>query len=212
LPRHYSFLSFQSGVDWRDVSSKLLINLNRLGMGLHKVITVTSGYRTVAEQAALYEKYKNSGFDNRYIAAKPGQSMHNQGLAVDAVIDGRALSSVVSSRTLKKYGLVAPVAGDPVHIQLYGSKNGGGTAKTSSPPSQAAPPDQSVSAAPSITNIQPQGNMPTPDSTIAPVYAPGTVPADASPQQHQETWQLLASQPLASPETQALARRLTPSG
>lgn len=38
---------------------------------------VNSGYRTIEKQRQLYDRYKNSGFDNRYIAAKPGESNHN---------------------------------------------------------------------------------------------------------------------------------------
>jgi hypothetical protein len=38
--------------------------------------SVTSGYRSTAQQARLYERYKNSGFNNQYLAAKPGQSNH----------------------------------------------------------------------------------------------------------------------------------------
>jgi len=182
-------------------------------MALHKTITITSGFRSVAEQAALFNGAPGNGLIRHQTVAAPGHSQHNFGMAVDAVIGGKALSSVVSSRTLKKYGLVAPVKGDPVHIQLYGAKNMGGTPPSSGSapaPDQNAPPDQTVAQPPA--DYQPVGGPPTPDTTIAGVYAPGTIQANAQPQQHQDTWQLLAAQPLASPETQMLAQRYNTNG
>lgn len=44
---------------------------------------VTYGYRSLAEQASLYEKYQAGGPR----AAPPGESAHNYGLAVDVVLD-----------------------------------------------------------------------------------------------------------------------------
>lgn len=38
---------------------------------------VTSGYRTVSEQAYLYQRYVDSGYNPQYIAARPGESEHN---------------------------------------------------------------------------------------------------------------------------------------
>jgi len=49
--------------------------------------SISSGYRTRAEQTKLYERYKNSGFDNRYIAAKPGQSNHEGYEFPDGAVD-----------------------------------------------------------------------------------------------------------------------------
>ena len=54
----------------------------------HWVVTI--GYRTFAEQKALYEKHLAGG----PLAAPPGESAHNWGLAVDCAFikDGQALS------------------------------------------------------------------------------------------------------------------------
>lgn len=123
--KRYAYLSFSSGVNWKRVNKKLLSNLNRLGASLGQVITVTSGYRDYAKQKALYQRYVNSGYDRRYIAAKPGRSMHERGLAVDAYVGGTALSEAVSARRLSHFGLSAPVPGDANHIQLSGSAGGG---------------------------------------------------------------------------------------
>lgn len=47
-------------------------------------------------------------------------------------------------------------------------------------------------------------------STLPGIYAPGQVPADAdvSPRQMSDTWQLIASQPLASQESQIIYQRI----
>lgn len=37
---------------------------------------INSGYRSYESQKALYDRYIRSGFNNAYIAAKPGQSNH----------------------------------------------------------------------------------------------------------------------------------------
>jgi hypothetical protein len=45
--------------------------------------------------------------------------------------------------------------------------------------------------------------------SIPSIMSPGTVPAaSGGPQQYADTWRMLASQPLASPETQMLAQRV----
>jgi hypothetical protein len=210
VARRYSFLQFQSDVDWKHVNRSLLTRLNRLGMALHKVITVTSGYRTNVEQARLYARYVASGYDNRYIAAKPGQSMHNKGLAVDAVIDGTPLSSAVSSRQLKKYGLSAPVAGDPVHIQLSGK----GTPTVDvqpepQPADTATTPSAVTDSLPQVTPTQTPATMPQPQESLPQALPPGTVPAEgAVSQDPAATWRLIAAQPLASEDTRLFASRL----
>lgn len=48
---------------------------------------ITSGLRTTAQQTALYKRYKDSGFDPRYIAAKPGQSNHEGAVYPKGAID-----------------------------------------------------------------------------------------------------------------------------
>jgi hypothetical protein len=45
---------------------------------------VTSGHRSLAEQKKLYEIYRAGG----PLAAFPGRSAHNFGLAIDVVLDG----------------------------------------------------------------------------------------------------------------------------
>lgn len=47
---------------------------------------MTSGYRSLAKQRALYNRYRRGG----PLAAAPGNSAHNYGLAVDIAISGAA--------------------------------------------------------------------------------------------------------------------------
>lgn len=44
---------------------------------------VTSTYRSIREQAQLYDKYLRG--ETQYPVAPPGKSMHNYGLAIDIV-------------------------------------------------------------------------------------------------------------------------------
>jgi hypothetical protein len=86
--------------------------------GWHGV--VTSGYRTYAQQAALYQRYLHGG----PLAAKPGTSSHELGQAVD-VTDyqtfGRIMAKAPSfERLYNRLG-----AADPVHFSVTGYDKGG---------------------------------------------------------------------------------------
>lgn len=73
---------------------------------------VISDYRTRAEQARLYQAYKN-GTGN--LAAPPGHSMHEQGLAFD--IDASWINSRPGLRQLLDRLGGFPVGGEPWHWQ-----------------------------------------------------------------------------------------------
>lgn len=96
-------------------------------------VDVISAKRSTALQAQLYARYVRSGFNRRYIAAKPGTSDHEFGRAADILINGKPAASY-GNAFLAKYGLVAPVAGDMPHVtalggagqQLPGAGGGGG--------------------------------------------------------------------------------------
>lgn len=75
---------------------------------------VNSGFRTYAEQVVLYNRYLHGG----NLAAKPGQSLHESGNAVD-VSDyqgfKRAMDKAPKGARLKWYG-----PGDSVHFSITG--------------------------------------------------------------------------------------------
>jgi len=171
-------------------------------MSLHKVITIVSGARTPEN---------NTGVSGSHHI--PSNNPSGQGEAVDAYIGSKPLASVVKEGTLKKYGLYSGNRPgfyhgqpDPEHIETLerrGGKYAGGPPAAA--PAKAPPADGSVT--PPMPEPQVPG-PPDPGGSIAPVLAPGTIQGEEDPKQLQETWQLLAADPLSSPETQAFAKRL----
>jgi hypothetical protein len=202
----YPFLHFAPGTDYKHVNDVLLRQLNALGRKLGKVITVISGYRTKAQQAALYDRYIKSGKDRRYIAAPPGHSKHEFGLAVDATIGGVAIGKVVSGKLLAQFGLSTPVRGDYPHVQLLDDKTAAAAA-----PSAGAATAQAQPTGPATSGIElPDygGPLPLREAGSGPPDAllPGTSPAqEFSPRMLQETWRLIASQPGAHQDTLSYA-------
>jgi LAS superfamily LD-carboxypeptidase LdcB len=84
---------------------------------------VTSGYRSLAKQARLYEAYRRGG----PLAARPGSSAHNYGLAVDIAFPGRAkddsayklMHRIAGTFGLQPLGFVQRRQ-DPYHVELPG--------------------------------------------------------------------------------------------
>ncbi len=82
-------------------------------------IQVNSGYRSIADQAALYKAYQEG---RGPLAGRPGGSMHNYGAAIDInSSDGDALDNM---GLLGKYGFGRPLLskGERWHIQPNGLK------------------------------------------------------------------------------------------
>lgn len=86
--------------------------------------TVISGWRSYQEQAALYARYVNSGFDPRYIAAPPGRSSHEFGQAVD-VTDYDAFARAMSSAPLDSRLYNRLGGRDKPHFSVSGYAEGG---------------------------------------------------------------------------------------
>jgi hypothetical protein len=74
---------------------------------------IISGYRTNDEQAALYDKYQHGG----NIAAPPGTSMHNYGLAVDLSGNIPALDKFAADHP--EYGIYNNAKADADHFQMF---------------------------------------------------------------------------------------------
>ena len=80
----------------------------------HK-FTVNSGYRTYAEQAALYDKYLHHGGN---LAAKPGTSNHEGGSAMDVSDRGKPIGARAENRkAMRHLGLCLPVHGEAWHVE-----------------------------------------------------------------------------------------------
>ncbi|WP_164018707.1 peptidoglycan-binding protein [Pyxidicoccus trucidator] len=76
-------------------------------------LKVNSGFRTMAEQQALYRAYQN-GTGN--LAAKPGYSNHQGGIAVDINVGGTGTSTYRwLAANASKYGFARTVPSEPWH-------------------------------------------------------------------------------------------------
>lgn len=82
--------------------------------------SITSGFRTYAQQAALYQRYLNGG----PLAAKPGTSSHERGQAVDVTSYG-AFGGIMAHTTpaARLYNRLG--GADPVHYSVTGYDKGG---------------------------------------------------------------------------------------
>lgn len=208
----YPFLHFQAGVDWKDVKPELLSSLNRLGMQGGKVITITSGYRSVAEQTYLWDNAKKLGLVHGVTVAKPGTSDHNFGRAVDATVDGKPVGKVFSQQQFAKVGLKY-LPRDTVHVTFLSSKEGGSSVPATDPSSAtgqtAAPVDQSAGAYAPTPVVAPSSPAP-PNALGTPgpdVQLPGSVDYTISP--HHEVagmWNQAAQGDLVSPDTLNMLR------
>jgi hypothetical protein len=102
--------------DLAGVSPVLIMRLDALAVVLDRELEVVSGWRTRHEQAGLYQRYV-AGQGN--LAAVPGTSNHEVGLAADVYVDGVALADVptVTAKALT-VGLHFPVPGEAWHVEL----------------------------------------------------------------------------------------------
>ena len=82
--------------------------------------TITSTIRSPEEQQKLYDDYISG--KSPYPAAKPGQSKHGAGNAVD--LDRKDADALAAGGFLAQFGLGRPVKGDPVHITPVSAANG----------------------------------------------------------------------------------------
>jgi hypothetical protein len=88
-------------------------------------LSLTSGYRSTAEQQRLYDLYK-AGKGN--LAAAPGKSKHEKGLAADV---GPPSEYGWLAQNVAKYGLGLPIGNiEPWHVEPTGGVAGGAVAAT----------------------------------------------------------------------------------
>jgi Transglycosylase SLT domain len=108
------YMRLASGVSINRINPTMRKNLDALideyGKLTGKTFTLTDGFRTYAQQAALHAKDSNN--------AAPGSSMHEFGLAIDG--DRVALNEMDKLGLLRKYGFTRPVGGEPWHLEPIG--------------------------------------------------------------------------------------------
>jgi hypothetical protein len=91
---------------------------NNEGVG----VQVTSGFRTMADQQRLYDEHQ-TGTGN--LAARPGHSNHQSGIAVDfnvSASNGRVFEWL--TKNAWKYGFIRTVARERWHWEYWGDWNG----------------------------------------------------------------------------------------
>lgn len=88
---------------------------NAFNAALGNKFDIVSGFRTYEQQAALYAKYL-AGQGN--LAAPPGSSMHEFGLAVDTNPNATPQEREIA----RKYGLVVPIPSEPWHVEPINAK------------------------------------------------------------------------------------------
>ena len=97
--------------DRAGLAPAMVAALERADAVLGERVPVVSGFRTRAEQAALWARRGT----NPYPVARPGTSAHERGLAVDVPLDvARRLRGVAAATGLCQ---TAPVS-DPIHFEL----------------------------------------------------------------------------------------------
>lgn len=106
------------GGDVVGLNADFLKRLSAWNAALGNAYRVSSGYRSIAEQTALWNRSDKSG----RMVARPGSSMHNFGLAADLAPATTAQARAMASM----FGLYFPMSYEPWHIQPVGAKRGGG--------------------------------------------------------------------------------------
>jgi hypothetical protein len=102
-------------------------------------LSLTSGFRTMAEQKHLYNCYTSKSCNNGNLAARPGYSNHQSGTAVDLS------TSTWLARNASRFGFVRTVSKESWHYEYRGRDPGGpcsrGTSSAAAVGSDTAPSD-----------------------------------------------------------------------
>jgi hypothetical protein len=114
--------SLAGGVDWTDVQPKLRSAIGEMVAAappeIRAGMKIESGFRTLKQQEDAWRRYQEGKIS---LAARPGHSMHEVGLAVDWDFSSPAASKWAHDNA-GKFGLVFPLGSrDPDHMQLAGS-------------------------------------------------------------------------------------------
>lgn len=109
------FINLANGVKLDGINPTMMEHLKGMiqeyGELTGKAVTITSGSRSRQDQERLFKQNPNK-------AAKPGNSLHEFGLAVD--LDSSALNEMEKLGLMRKYGFTRPVGGEPWHIEAAG--------------------------------------------------------------------------------------------
>lgn len=128
--------------DLTGVDPALAMKVQALINASHGRITVNSGFRTHDQQAKLYAQ------EGPRLAAPPGHSNHERGLAVDLGGD-----SALIAQLAPQFGLILPMSWEPWHVELPDTRKGSsGGAYTPSPYGDVSPTvDPNIASSPQYT-------------------------------------------------------------
>lgn len=84
-------------------------------------VSITSGYRSIAQQQKIYDLWK-AGKHPAPLVAKPGRSNHNHGLAADLKFLTPEAKKWFHANAAK-YGLAFPMKSEPWHIEPINAKS-----------------------------------------------------------------------------------------
>lgn len=92
--------------------------------GVLKTVQINSAYRSIEKQRELYNQFLKNG---KPLAARPGSSNHNFGIALD--INSAQANALNSAGLLSKYGFHRPIKSEAWHVESNYFKKGKNTEK-----------------------------------------------------------------------------------
>lgn len=128
------------GVNTGSAYEKMRIAAARNGVN----ITVVSGFRTMDEQTYLYNCYRTKRCNNGNLAARPGYSNHQNGLALDLNTRARGVLSWLNNNAAT-YGFRRTVRSEPWHWEYTAGRTvspqicSGGSTTTPDPTPETNP-------------------------------------------------------------------------
>jgi len=115
-PRQITLASVPNGKEMRSDAAAAFNRMYAAARAQGITLKVNSGFRSMAEQQALYRAYQN-GTGN--LAAKPGYSNHQGGIAVDINVGGTGTSTYRwLANNAKNFGFVRTVPSEPWHWEF----------------------------------------------------------------------------------------------
>jgi peptidoglycan hydrolase-like protein with peptidoglycan-binding domain len=116
VPRQITVASIPGGKQLRSDAAAAFTRMHAAAQRAGINLTVNSAFRTMEEQRVLYQKYLN-GTGN--LAAKPGYSNHQGGIALDLNVGGTGTSTYRwLAAHAKEYGFARTVPSEPWHWEF----------------------------------------------------------------------------------------------
>ena len=166
-------------------------------------LAIASGFRTYAEQSALYDCYLSGDCNGGNLAASPGHSNHQSGLAPDLNTHVRSVRRWLEAHA-KEYGFVRTVRSEPWHWEYVGGERQPAMSVAVLPPAEPAwksprtpwtatpdlpepvPTPPVVESMEAIADVEPVRRTPFVDDPPADVFGEPAVPSSPEPRSEPE--------------------------